>query len=86
MRQDAPHDFCWKSYAETFTTGLVAQISVARRAASYGLQRDAPLWQKRYYDHNVRNYASFVEKLRYLHRNPGSPSRAAFARDGVEVR
>ena len=28
------------------------------------------MWQKRYYDHNVRNYASFVEKLRYLHRNP----------------
>jgi putative transposase len=27
-------------------------------------------WQKRYYDHNVRNYAKFVEKLRYIHRNP----------------
>jgi putative transposase len=25
---------------------------------------------KRYYDHNVRNYAAFVDKLRYLHRNP----------------
>ena len=29
-----------------------------------------PLWQKRYYDHNVRNYESFVGKLRYIHRNP----------------
>jgi putative transposase len=27
-------------------------------------------WQKRYYDFNVRNHAQFVEKLRYLHRNP----------------
>ncbi len=27
-------------------------------------------WQKRYYDHNVRNYDSFVTKLRYIHRNP----------------
>jgi putative transposase len=27
-------------------------------------------WQKRYYDFNVRNYPQFVEKLRYLHRNP----------------
>ena len=27
-------------------------------------------WQKRYYDFNVRNYAQFVEKLRYIHRNP----------------
>jgi hypothetical protein len=26
--------------------------------------------QKRYYDFNIRNYPQFVEKLRYLHRNP----------------
>jgi putative transposase len=27
-------------------------------------------WQKRYYDFNVRNPRQFVEKLRYIHRNP----------------
>ena len=27
-------------------------------------------WQKRYYDRNVRNEREFVEKLRYIHRNP----------------
>ena len=27
-------------------------------------------WQKRYYDFNVRNYAQFMEKLHYIHRNP----------------
>ena len=27
-------------------------------------------WQKRYYDFNIRNKAQFVEKLRYIHRNP----------------
>ena len=27
-------------------------------------------WQKRYYDRNVRNQREFVEKLRYIHRNP----------------
>ncbi len=27
-------------------------------------------WQKRYYDHNIRSYRKFVEKLRYIHRNP----------------
>ena len=27
-------------------------------------------WQKRYYDFNIRNYAQFTEKLRYVHRNP----------------
>ena len=28
------------------------------------------IWQKRYYDFNIRNYPQFVEKLRYIHRNP----------------
>jgi putative transposase len=27
-------------------------------------------WQKRYYDFNVRTHDKFVEKLRYIHRNP----------------
>jgi putative transposase len=27
-------------------------------------------WQKRYYDFNVRNESQFIEKLRYIHRNP----------------
>ena len=27
-------------------------------------------WQKRYYDFNVRDLRQFVEKLRYIHRNP----------------
>src|ERR1700733_7709563 len=31
---------------------------------------DEHFWQKRYYDFNVRNYRQFMEKLRYIHRNP----------------
>jgi|SRR5581483_4372184 len=27
-------------------------------------------WQKRYYDRNVRDEHEFLEKLRYIHRNP----------------
>ena len=27
-------------------------------------------WQKRYYDRNIRDHAEFIEKLRYIHRNP----------------
>ncbi len=46
------------------------KISVARREMRYHDKDDTTLWQKRYYDHNVRTYQSFVEKLRYIHRNP----------------
>src|SRR5258707_6836269 len=27
-------------------------------------------WQKRYYDHNMSSNTEFLEKLRYIHRNP----------------
>ncbi len=50
---------------------LSLKIAVARRVSR---APDAPrergsFWQKRYYDHNVRRYKSFAEKLRYIHRN-----------------
>jgi putative transposase len=38
-------------------------------------------WQKRYYDFNVRTEAQFVEKLRYIHRNPVKRGLCAAAED-----
>jgi putative transposase len=32
--------------------------------------RESPFWQAHYYDFNVSSHAKFVEKLRYIHRNP----------------
>jgi putative transposase len=40
------------------------KLSVSMR----GQQR--PFWQAHYYDFNVFSHAKFVEKLRYIHRNP----------------
>ena len=40
---------------------------VARRLA---LRAADPFWQARYYDFNVWSESKFVEKLRYIHRNP----------------
>ena len=34
------------------------------------LNRAEHFWQKRYYDFNICDYPQFVEKLRYIHRNP----------------
>ncbi len=56
---------------ELLATAIQAlKISVARLAPSAGWHCDWPFWQKRYYDHNVRSERSFVNKLRYIHRNP----------------
>jgi REP-associated tyrosine transposase len=40
-----------------------------------------PLWQKRYYDRNIRDYEEFIEKLQYLHRNPVKRALAGRAED-----
>ena len=33
-------------------------------------RRERPFWQAHYYDFNVSSHKKFVEKLRYIHRNP----------------
>ncbi len=55
------------SQQDTLADALKAlKQGVARRLIGDG----AHFWQKRYYDFKIRNYAQFVEKLRYVHRNP----------------
>jgi putative transposase len=50
---------------------LADALKSLKQGVSRRLIGDADhFWQKRYYDFNVRNYPQFVEKLRYLHRNP----------------
>ena len=48
------------------------KLAVAKRIPGLGAETGEPaqFWQKRYYDRNVRDHEEFVEKLRYIHRNP----------------
>jgi putative transposase len=57
------------SEPERGTLAIVIQIlkqAVSRRCPN----APKPLWETRYYDHNVRTYESFIGKLKYIHRNP----------------
>ena len=53
---------------------VIQSLKISSAMHSTGLrdggEQHRPLWQKRYYDRNVRDYDEFVEKLRYIHRNP----------------
>ena len=40
------------------------KLSVSMRS------RERPFWQAHYYDFNISTHEKFVEKLRYIHRNP----------------
>ncbi|HET7150614.1 MAG TPA: transposase [Candidatus Acidoferrum sp.] len=48
------------------------KIAVSKRSAQVREfdGQHAALWYKRYYDRNIRSYTDFLEKLRYIHRNP----------------
>jgi len=50
---------------------LAQALKSLKQGVSRRLIGDAEhFWQKRYYDFNIRDDAQFVEKLRYIHRNP----------------
>jgi putative transposase len=57
--------------------GLSGEVTLAdalkslKQGVSRRLIADAEhFWQKRYYDFNIRNHPRFLEKVRYIHRNP----------------
>ena len=52
-----------------------ATLAVALKSLKQGASRRligeaAHFWQRRYYDFNIRDHGQFIEKLRYIHRNP----------------
>jgi REP element-mobilizing transposase RayT len=62
-------DVHWLSQPQRDT--LADALKSLKQGVSRRLIGDAEhFWQKRYYDFNIRSYPQFVEKLRYIHRNP----------------
>jgi putative transposase len=64
--------------------GLLSRAVQAFKLSVSMRSRERPFWQAHYYDFNISTHEKLVEKLRYIHRNPGVPS-ARTLRDGVEV-
>src|SRR6266699_706617 len=59
--------------AEVVEAGGIATLTSKNRwptQARVWLEWGTTFLAKRYYDFNIRNYPQFVEKLRYIHRNP----------------
>jgi putative transposase len=71
------------SEPERATLAQVTQsmkIASAKRNAAFR-KPGAPLWQKRYYDCNIRDHDLLVEKLDYIHENPVRRSLCAWPKD-----
>ena len=50
--------------------GLLSKAVKALKLSVSLRSRKRPFWQPHYYDFNVSTHQKFVEKLRYIHRNP----------------
>jgi len=50
--------------------GLLSRTVQALKLSVSMRRRKRPFWQAHYYDFNVSSHEKFVEKLRYIHRNP----------------
>jgi putative transposase len=50
--------------------GLLSRTVQALKLSVSMRSRERPFWQAHYYDFNVSSHQKFVEKLRYIHRNP----------------
>jgi hypothetical protein len=74
-------DVHWLSKTQQHT--LADALKSFKQGTSRRLIDDADhFWQKRYYDFNIRNYPQFVEKPRYIHRNPVKQGYAIVRRTG----
>jgi len=49
---------------------LLAKAIQALKLSVTVRRRERPFWQAHYYDFNVSEHEKYVEKLRYIHRNP----------------
>jgi putative transposase len=58
--------------SEPETPGLARALQSLKQsiACRFALRAAEPFWQERYYDFNLWSERKFVEKLRYIHRNP----------------
>ncbi len=66
---DGDTDFAsrWSLFKSGFSRGLPA---AATRSASKVAKREKGIWQRRYWEHAIRNDADFERHVDYIHYNP----------------
>ena len=63
---DTNYAFRWSLIKSNFSRGLPA----ARRSTSKVKKREKGIWQRRYWEHAIRNDADFERHVDYIHYNP----------------
>lgn len=64
---DADYPLRWSLIKSGFTRGLTGE---ARRSSSKIAKRERGVWQRRYWEHAIRNDADLERHVDYIHFNP----------------
>jgi putative transposase len=75
---DADYPLRWSVIKAGFSRGLV---EAAPRSASKATRRERGLWQRRYWEHAIRDDADFERHVDYIHYNPVKHGHVSQVRD-----
>jgi putative transposase len=75
---DANYPLRWSLIKSAFTRGLPDQVP---RSMSKIARRERGIWQRRYWEHTIRDDADFERHVNYIHFNPVKHGHVSRARD-----
>jgi putative transposase len=64
---DADFALCWRLIKTEFSRALPSRESVSQSRSRKG---ERGIWQRRYWEHTLRNEADFERHFNYIHFNP----------------
>jgi len=71
----------WRLIKEAFTKPFVRQQQPLERSASRLAKREQPVWQRRFWEHVIRDDDDYATHVDYIHYNPVRHELVAAARD-----
>jgi len=78
---DADFSTRWRLIKEAFTKPFVRQQQPIERSASRRSKGEQPIWQRRFWEHVIRDDADYAAHVDYIHFNPVRHGLVAAARD-----
>jgi REP-associated tyrosine transposase len=78
---DANFSTRWRLIKEAFTRAYIKRHAAPERSESRRSKGEQGIWQRRFWEHVVRDDADFVAHVEYIHLNPVHHGLAAAPRD-----
>lgn len=78
---DSNYSSRWRLIKEAFTRSFLKDGALPARSATARSRGEQPVWQRRFWEHAIRDERDFAVHLDYIHYNPVKHGLASAARD-----